>query len=127
MKQLFVLLLVANTLFSCGGGGGGSSGSTARTITVSWDANHEPEVHQPGGGYRVYYSQTQGFALTDPGVTMVDLPYQSGATAPTSITLKLGSGEYYLKLVAYSAFPAATTFSAPSAEITIKGQGAPLG
>ena len=72
-----------------------------KNVQISWNANHEKTVNSAGGGYKVYYSTTQNFNLA--GATLVNVPYSSGATAPTSIVIpSLGSGTYYIKVVAYS-------------------------
>lgn len=94
--------------------------SQTKTVAISWDANNESQVNTTGGGYKVYYSQTSGFALTDNGVTEIDVPYVSGSAAPTSTQLQLSSGTYYIKVVAYSAFPAGQTTSEVSTETSIK-------
>ena len=108
--------LVALATCSGGGGGGGGSGggstggggTTCGTIgtgdiVVSWTENRETGVNATGGGYKVYYSTNSGFAITDLGVTEVDVPYVSGPTAPTTTTLtSLSPSTYYIKVVAYS-------------------------
>ncbi|MGE0615968.1 MAG: hypothetical protein AB7P04_10020 [Bacteriovoracia bacterium] len=76
--------------------------STPPRIQVSWNANREHAVNATGGGYRVHYSQATGFAVS--GAPFVNVPYVSGAAAPTSAALPvLPAGTYYLKIVAYSA------------------------
>ena len=118
-------LLAAVVFFGCGGGSDSSPAPTpppaaTRNVQISWSANNESRVNTTGGGYRVYLSTTSGFNITDPGVTVVDVPYVSGALAPTSTTVTLNSATtYYVRVVAYSAFPTANTSSAPSAQITV--------
>lgn len=115
------LLLIAG----CSGGGdssGGGGSTTAppapgapRTVVVSWGANHESAVNRAGGGYRVYYSTTPGFALGSG--TLINVPYAGGTTAPTTTNLALTAGTYYFKVAAYSTLNAAG--SAASAEIQV--------
>lgn len=74
-----------------------------RNVVISWTANRERAVNMAGGGYRVYYSQTNGFSTGS--ATGVAVPYSSGGAAPTSTTLPmLASGTYYYRVVAYSSF-----------------------
>lgn len=99
-------------LSACGGGGGGGGGDT---VSVSWSTNRELLVNSPGGGYRVYYSTTPGFDISTANI--VDVPYVSGPTAPTSIVILLSSGTYYFKVVGYSILNSAG--SEPSQESSI--------
>ncbi len=117
-------LLATVIFFGCSGGGDSSPPApppaATRNVQISWSANNESRVNTTGGGYRVYISTTSGFNITDPGVTVVDVPYVSGSQAPTSTTVTLNSSTtYYVRVVAYSAFPSANTSSAPSAQITV--------
>jgi len=98
-------------LSACGGGGGGD----AVLASVSWSTNRELSVNSPGGGYRVYYSTTPGFDISTANI--VDVPYVSGPTAPTSIVILLSSGTYYFKVVGYSILNSAG--SEPSQESSI--------
>ncbi|HED16234.1 MAG TPA: hypothetical protein ENI64_05400 [Gammaproteobacteria bacterium] len=109
-NSLFIsaLAMLLSLVTACGGGGGTSEPPPRPTqqvnILVSWNANRETAVNTNGGGYRVYYATTAGLALTDPAVTMTDVPYISGSTVPTSTTLSVQSGNrYYFKVTAYSA------------------------
>ena len=79
------------------------------TIQVSWNSNPETAVNRSDGGYKVYYSTNTGFTPGDGGVTEVDVPYVSGATAPTSVQFELLSGTYYIRIAAYSALNAPET------------------
>jgi hypothetical protein len=101
-STLFCLLLSGLLLAGCGGGGGGGGDDEIDTTTVQldWTANREAAVNRAGGGYRIYYSTVQGFALAD--ATMVDVPYQAGDQAPTSAALELEPGTYYFRITAYS-------------------------
>lgn len=77
--------------------------STSKTILVAWSPNRETAVNTTGGGYKVYYSSTDPLVpvLTS---SVVNVPYVSGALAPTTTELtSLTSGTYYVKVVAYSA------------------------
>ena len=120
MKKLFLLFILLS-LSACGGGGGGSPATVVtRSVTVSWDANNESSVNQSGGGYRVYYSTTSGFNISDAGVTMVDVPYAAGPV--TSVTIDLDSGTYYFKIMAYGNYNPVITptpTSTPSAQLTV--------
>jgi hypothetical protein len=120
---LFFLLCFVFTLSACSGGGGTPPVTLPpvtpppvthlRNVTLSWLANHESAVNRSGGGYRVYYSSTPGFALAS--VQPIDVPWTSGAHAPTTTTASLLSGSnYYVKVVAYSSLN--TAGSAPSSE-----------
>ena len=123
------LVLVALILgaFGCGGGGGSSSPPPApptvsqnKNVLISWSANNEIKVNTTGGGYRVYVSATANFNIGDAGVAVVNMPYVSGAAAPTSTTVLLASGTYYTKVLAYSVFPAGqNNTSALSSEISV--------
>lgn len=106
---LFILMIAG-----CGGGGGDSA-SIESTVSVSWDANRESGVNQPGGGYRVYYSNNSGFDVGS--ADFIDVPYVSGAKTPTATTLALSSGTHYIKVVAYTALN--PKGSAPSNQIAI--------
>lgn len=107
---------------SCGDRDTGTP-STIRTVTVSWNANRETAVNTTGGGYKVYYSTSSGFAITDAGVSVVNVPFVVPPMAPTSINLQLRTGKYYFRVVAYSALTApwesGGSTSAPSTQISL--------
>jgi hypothetical protein len=86
-----------------------------RTPFVSWTANRERLVNSIGGGYRVYYSSVPTFNIAN--AAHVDVPYVNGPLAPTSTTLpdNLGTGTFYIKIVAYSA----AFTSNPSSQISV--------
>ena len=91
-------------------------------VTISWTANRESAVNTNGGGYKVYYSTTPGFALT--GAILVNVPYVSGTQTPTNTIVNLDSGTtYYIRVIAYSTLnaPGQTggSTSEPSADISI--------
>ena len=126
--NLFAVLLITVILTSCGGssGGGGGSGDASgdgngggsvitKTVTISWNANLESAVNSTGGGYKVYYSTTSGFAIGS--AISVDVPYTSGSYAPTSTDISLEPGTYYFKIVAYSGIN--TDGSEPSDQISL--------
>lgn len=97
-----------------------SACSGGTNVNVSWTAKCEAAVNRSGGGYRVYYGKTPGFALS--GASSVNVPFQSGSTAPTTARLNLSSGTYYVKVVAYSSLvgPSGTaSTSAPSLEMPV--------
>lgn len=73
----------------------------APTVQVSWTANREKAVNSPGGGYRVFYSQTSDFNIQT--AQYVDVPYDTGPNAPTTVDINgLLGGVHYFKIVAYS-------------------------
>lgn len=79
------------------------------TVQISWNANPETAVNQSGGGYKVYYSSNSGFNISDGGVTEIDVPYSSGATAPTLTQVQFLPGTYYIRIIAYSVLNAPGT------------------
>ncbi len=86
-------------------------------VTLSW-TNREKDVNRAGGGYRIYHSTTANFSLT--GLTPVDLPYVSGATAPNTYTYsQLSPGVHYFKIIAYSALGGGQTSEATQVSYTI--------
>jgi len=103
MKQvpIIVSLLI---LISCGGGGGGGSAAPAATppapafhnVTISWAANREHGVNTTGGGYTLAIS----------GQSAINVPYVSGAAAPTSKVVSLYTGTYTATVTAYAALDA---------------------
>lgn len=95
------LILILLLLFGCGsiGSSGGNNGNS--TISITWDANHETRVNNSGGGYRVYHSRSPGFSLDDPDAFMKEVPFVSGSQAPTTTTLTLENGTWYIKIVAF--------------------------
>ena len=72
-------------------------------IQVSWSANPETAVNRSGGGYKLYYSTNSGFNPNNSGVTEIDVPYSSGALAPTLLQIEMSAGTYYIRIAAYSA------------------------
>ncbi|MDX1594650.1 MAG: hypothetical protein R3298_10385 [Gammaproteobacteria bacterium] len=115
-------LLAVQVLVSCGGGGGGGATQpppvcvTPCGVTISWSANPELAVAQAGGGYRVYVAASPGVILA--AATRIDVPFDplSGST-PTSATLQLTAGDWYVRVAAFSALNPAG--SAPSAELVV--------
>ena len=118
----FILLtLLIPLLFGCGDSGepgspGGDRGTSS--IIISWNDNHETLVNDSGGGYRVYYSGSPGFSLNNSGVFMNEVPYVSGSQSPTSTTLILENGTWYIKVVAFMDLNGESV-SLPSAETSI--------
>ena len=114
MSKIFhitALLFAVAALGSCGGGG-------SRQVSVSWDANRDMIVNQAGGGYILYYSQTNGFNIND--AQKANIPYVSGATAaPTSATLSLAEGTLYFRVSAYGVWKGAADGSQPSDQLTV--------
>lgn len=119
---LILLVFLALMQVSCGGGDA-STPSTIRTVNISWTANRETAVNAIGGGYKVYYSSRPGFDIPGAGVRVVDVPFVAPPAAPTSISLQLPSGQYYFRVVAYSALTppwgSGGSTSAPSAQIAL--------
>ena len=129
---LALLVMPALLLISCGGGDGTAPASssatpptppTIRNVTISWNANRETAVNTTGGGYKVYYSTTPGFDITDAGVTVIDVPFVAPPRTPTSVSVDLLSGRYYFRVVAYSAlispWGSGGSTSTPSAQISV--------
>ena len=104
--SLYILLSSGCNVDVLGGGGtdvpgGGDPNEEYYSVTVSWDKNVESLVNSPGGGYKVYYSENPGFSIDDPDVSDKDVPLDTGGFAPTSTTLLLTAGTWYIKIVAY--------------------------
>lgn len=122
ITKLLPFLLILLTQISCGGGGD-SAPSGMRTVEVSWVANRETAVNSNGGGYKVYFSNRSGFNLFDNDVSEVDVPYASPPLTPTSVRIQLQSGQYYFRVLAYSAlnapWGASGSISMPSKEIML--------
>ncbi len=83
-------------------------------VTISWAANRETGVNKAGGGYRVSIS----------GQPTIDVPWVSGATAPTSIDVTLFTGRYTVTVAAYAALDpqggSTGSQSAPSQVLAVK-------
>ena len=78
--------------------------SGSLSVTVSWDENREAGVNSAGGGYRVYYANSPNVSTTN-NSNVVQVPYVSGPLAPATATISnLPAGDWYIKVVAYSAF-----------------------
>jgi len=125
---LALIVFSAMLQISCGNGGSNAdttivSPPTIRAVTVSWNANRETAVNTPGGGYKVYYSTASGFDISDAGVGVVDVPFVAPPATPTSTSLQLVSGQYYFRVVAYTALVApwgsGGSISAPSAQVAL--------
>ena len=114
MRGFFYAVLAVDLLVlaaACGGGDGNSSSPIP--VTLSWDANRESAVNRAGGGYEVSIS----------GQPPRDVPFTSGALAPTSIAVELVPGTYTVTVRAYAALDpqggTTRTFSAPSPAFTL--------
>ncbi|MNL04399.1 hypothetical protein D3C87_1249670 [compost metagenome] len=93
-------------------------GSGSESATVSWDANRESGVNTAGGGYRVYYASSPNVA-TASNSNVVLVPYVAGPTAPTTATISnLPAGDWYIKVVAYSAYNPGGSGAAKSSDST---------
>lgn len=101
MRTSFPAALAAVALLAACGGSSKSSPPPRpagdRNIQVSWNANHEKAVNAPGGGYTVSVD----------GGPFHDVPYVSGALAPTSITTTLRTGSHTVDVWACGALDAA--------------------
>ena len=86
-----------------------------KAVKISWEANREKAVNSAGGGYKVYYSQTDGFDIS--GADSIDVPWVSGQT-PTFTAIPFTAGTWYIKVVAYSALGGGSV-SVPSTQISI--------
>ncbi|MEM7180833.1 MAG: hypothetical protein AAF518_07965 [Spirochaetota bacterium] len=75
------------------------SGSSERTLRVSWDANRETDVNAPGGGYKVCYDKSRYFDVNS--VSCETVSYD-GTKTPTTASIKLPTGSWYIKVVAFS-------------------------
>lgn len=86
---------------------------TSHAVTLSWTPNHETGVNSAGGGYRVSIS----------GQPMINVPYTSGPTAPTSAVTTLQTGTYAVTVTAFAALDAqgglAGSVSAPSQPLIV--------
>lgn len=88
--------------------------SVPADVLISWAANREAAVNTTGGGYKVSYSTDSTFPAGS--TTTLDVPYSSGASAPTSIMVsQLNPGTYYVRITAYTA----SLQSLPSSRITV--------
>ena len=86
---------------------------TTTSITMNW------RLVANASGYEIYYSTTNGFAISDAGVTKVSI---SGATIGKAITGLTGGAQYYFKILAvgsgaYSNSDASTQQTAATAPI----------
>lgn len=95
-----------------------------RKVQVSWsDSKASRVMHSDGGGgYRIYYSQTSGFALDHYATLSMTVPYVSGSSEPhNSATLDFPhKGKWYFKVTAYSIDN--PIGSAPSDEVALEVQ-----
>ena len=104
LKQpIFLIALLSLFVLS------GCTKDSAKAVKISWSANKEAAVNTTGGGYKVYYSGASGFSVGDAGVTVVDVPYVSGPTPPTTTTIFVSSGTYFIRVAGYSAVAGGTT------------------
>lgn len=88
------------------------------TVRITWDANRETAVNRSGGGYRVYYSTTNNFNIAT--ASYVNVPYVSGATAPTTYNLTgLLAGTHYFKVVAYSNLNPTGSSTSPQFQVSL--------
>ncbi len=65
-------------------------------VTLVWAPNHEKGVNSAGGGYQVSISSQP----------TINVPYASGATAPTSVVTTLPKGTYTVTVRGYAALDA---------------------
>lgn len=111
-RRIAAAVILAAGISACGGGGGGSS-PPGHAVILTWEANRESGVNRAGGGYQVSISSQP----------TIDVPYTSGATAPTSTTVSLLPGSYTVTVRAYAALDAqggnAGSLSAPSQSLIV--------
>ena len=91
------------------------------TVELQWTPSRARGVNMVGGGYKVYYSTTSGFTI-DGNTPVVDVPWNGGTQTPSTVTLDLPAGNYYFRVVAYSALGPGGSRSEPTAQkaITIR-------
>ena len=120
LRKNITTFLSVIILVSCFGCSGCSvTSDKGKDVTVSWAANRETTVNMTGGGYVVYYGNAQGFDTNYASNTNVS--YTSGTTAPTSTTINLTSGTWYIKIVAYGSSVSGTkVYSRPSSEYVLQ-------
>jgi hypothetical protein len=108
-----VLAGAALALGACPSNSTPPTAATNHLVTISWAPNHESGVNKAGGGYRVFIV----------GKPPVDVPWVSGATAPTSTDVTLLTGSYSVTVAAYAALDAqggsSGSQSAPSQVLTV--------
>jgi hypothetical protein len=87
-----------------------------RTITLNWSPNRETLVNSTGGGYRVYYDVNPTLTGSTPNI---DVPYVSGANAPTTTQItNIGKARYYIHVIAYSSLnPTGSTATAYTVDV----------
>lgn len=119
MTRALALILAGLALAACDKGNDLGQPISA-SVLVSWTANKEIDVNTTGGGYRVYYSTGSGNSLTNG--SFLDVPYVSGASAPTSTLLTLNSGIHRIDVVAYSALNPTGSARSQSIEIAVPFQ-----
>ena len=73
--------------------------SSGHTVSLTWNANHEKGVNSAGGGYNITFA---GYVVHAP----VNVPWASGATAPTSTSVTLTTGTYTATVTGYAALDA---------------------
>lgn len=88
--------------------------SNSKSIKISWNKNRESRVNSLGGGYKVYYSQSENFDIST--AMVLDVPSTLTEQAATTANLKnLVPGTYYVKIRAYYG----NFLSEPSSEVSI--------
>jgi len=114
-KNLWLAVAFLLVLAACGGGGSSAPAPTptSHVVDISWTANREAAVNRAGGGYIVAIS----------GQAAINVPYVSGAAAPTTTSVTLMSGTYSATVTAYSALippgGGSGSTSLPSSTLTI--------
>lgn len=91
------------------------------TVDLQWTPSRARGVNMAGGGYKVYYSTTPGFTI-DANTPVVDVPWSGGTQTSNTVTLNLPAGNYYFRVVAYSALGPGGSRSEPTSQkaITIR-------
>jgi hypothetical protein len=95
------------------------TGRSGRDILVSWTASKEKAVSATGGGYRVCFSQTNGFDPANAGngsVFCENQNWTSGTTPNSRVITVSYHGTWYIQVIAFSQFNSGST---PSSQISI--------
>ncbi|MGV3666361.1 MAG: choice-of-anchor D domain-containing protein [Leptospira bouyouniensis] len=95
------------------------TGKSGTDVQVSWTATNEKAVNDTDGGYRVCYSQTNGFTPThNPPSVICENQANAGGTTPSSKVITVTNfGTWYFKVYSYGKYN--TTGGAPSTQVSV--------